>query len=170
MNPYPIFVLLPSLRTNILAKFVVNFVPNESRRTKTGQRFMSDCLWMPNVCECPDPDKTARHESISRLRSSVFVQNEYFGNESSVQCLWLVLSKVDLYSPFSFIIMINQSQSPFRLVATLGLGWFYSIHRLSLSFYDTFFLGPAAFVQCVCHRSYLQPRLFRLDAARSWSK
>ena len=27
----------------------------------------------------PDQDKTARHESISRLRSSAFVHNEYFG-------------------------------------------------------------------------------------------
>jgi hypothetical protein len=26
-----------------------------------------------------NPDKTARRESISRLRSSAFVQNEYFG-------------------------------------------------------------------------------------------
>jgi hypothetical protein len=29
MNPYPVFVLLLSFTTNILAKFVVNFVPNE---------------------------------------------------------------------------------------------------------------------------------------------
>jgi hypothetical protein len=37
MNPYPVFViLLPSLRMNILAKFTVNFVLNESRRTKMG--------------------------------------------------------------------------------------------------------------------------------------
>ena len=27
----------------------------------------------------PDQDKTARHESISRLRSYAFVHNEYFG-------------------------------------------------------------------------------------------
>jgi hypothetical protein len=27
----------------------------------------------------PDQDKTARRESISRLRSSAFVHNEYFG-------------------------------------------------------------------------------------------
>ena len=26
-----------------------------------------------------DPDKTARHESKSRLRSSAFIKNEYFG-------------------------------------------------------------------------------------------
>ena len=41
---------------------------------------MSSCLYIltgPNPY--PDPDKTARHESISRLRSSAFVQNEYFG-------------------------------------------------------------------------------------------
>jgi hypothetical protein len=41
MNPYPDFVLLPSFTTNILEKFVVNFVPNEGRRTKTGFSFMS---------------------------------------------------------------------------------------------------------------------------------
>ena len=27
----------------------------------------------------PDHDKTARHESISRLRSSALLRNEYFG-------------------------------------------------------------------------------------------
>jgi hypothetical protein len=32
MNPYPVFVLLPSFTTNILEKFVVNFVPNEGQR------------------------------------------------------------------------------------------------------------------------------------------
>jgi hypothetical protein len=45
MNPYPVFVLLPSFTTNILAKFVVNFVPNEGRRTKTGYSFMSGCFF-----------------------------------------------------------------------------------------------------------------------------
>jgi hypothetical protein len=44
MNPYPVFVLLPSFTTNILAKFVVNFVPNEGRRTKTGYRHIVPCL------------------------------------------------------------------------------------------------------------------------------
>ena len=33
--------LLPSFTTNILDKFVVIFVPNEGRRTKTGYSFMS---------------------------------------------------------------------------------------------------------------------------------
>jgi hypothetical protein len=37
------------------------------------------CLWMLTPNPCPDQDKTARHESISRLRSSAFVHNEYFG-------------------------------------------------------------------------------------------
>jgi hypothetical protein len=41
MNPYPVFVPLPSFTTNILAKFVVNFVLHEGRRTKTGYSFMS---------------------------------------------------------------------------------------------------------------------------------
>ena len=46
VNPYPVFVLLPSFTTNILAKFVVNFVPNEGRRTKTGYSFMSRCFFL----------------------------------------------------------------------------------------------------------------------------
>ena len=45
LNPYPVFVLLPSFGTNILAKFVVNFVPNEGRRTKTGYSVMSRCFF-----------------------------------------------------------------------------------------------------------------------------
>jgi hypothetical protein len=42
------------------------------------QRHVS-CLAVKNTDPNPYPDKTARHESISRLRSSAFVQNEYFG-------------------------------------------------------------------------------------------
>jgi hypothetical protein len=54
-SPYPdqdktarhaVFVLLPSFTTNILAKFVVNFVLHEGRRTKTGYSFMSRCFFL----------------------------------------------------------------------------------------------------------------------------
>ena len=45
-DPNPVFVLLPSFTTNILAKFVVNFVTNEGGRTKTGYSFMSRCFFL----------------------------------------------------------------------------------------------------------------------------
>ena len=44
MNPYPVFVLLLSFGTNILAKFFVNFVLHEGKRTETGYSFMSRFL------------------------------------------------------------------------------------------------------------------------------
>jgi hypothetical protein len=53
-------LLLPSFRTNILAKFVVNFVPNEGGRTKTGYSFISCCfvkVW-------------------ARIRRSVFINSD----------------------------------------------------------------------------------------------
>jgi hypothetical protein len=49
MNPYPVFVLLPSFGTNILAKFVVNFVLHEGRRTRTGYSFVSRCFALVRV-------------------------------------------------------------------------------------------------------------------------
>jgi hypothetical protein len=33
-KPYPVFVFLPSFRTNILEKFVVNFVLNEAEEQR----------------------------------------------------------------------------------------------------------------------------------------
>jgi hypothetical protein len=43
-EPYPVFVLLLSFGTNILAKFFVNFVLHEGKRTETGYSFMSRFL------------------------------------------------------------------------------------------------------------------------------
>ena len=58
----------------------------------------------------PDPDKTARHEALSHLRYSTFVQNEYFSKIRRERRSELRQKNKDVIEPLVSLFCLGQGK------------------------------------------------------------